>query len=162
MFRLGLSALIVSLLVIPSTVYGEDAKELKIIATAKENTRDSRIGIVIIKLKGLASIRSAEELVASTIAPENAKDPSVQKTMTAELAKLLKVENIDWSKQMVLVGVADDFVSLKVNGKELTATYARYIERPARAVLPFPKVAILTERFEGEIKFVPKEDPKKE
>ena len=47
-------------------------------------------------------IRSAEELVAHSAKPESAKDPAVQKATEAELAKFLKVESIDWSKQMVL------------------------------------------------------------
>src|SRR5262245_39037598 len=47
-------------------------------------------------------IRSAEELVARSSKPESAKDAAVQKTMEEELAKLLRVDAIDWKKQMVL------------------------------------------------------------
>ena len=49
-----------------------------------------------------ASGLRAEELVGVTSKAKSAKDPDVQKEMEAELAKLLKVDAIDWNKQIVL------------------------------------------------------------
>jgi hypothetical protein len=164
MLRHGLSILAASLAIWPAASHGEDAKELKIIATFKEVTDLNGIGPIAFKTKNLAVIRSAEELVAASNKAESAKDSDVQKEMTTAMAKLLKVDAIDWSKQMIMVGVVEGFDSLKSDGKKLTVTYSRYNERPLRFVPPFPKVVVLTERFESEVKFVPSEkkaDPKK-
>ena len=160
--RLLLLALASVLMLLPAFTFADDAKELKVIAKAKEVTQENSIGPIVINKQAPALIRSAEELVAASKKAKSAKDPEVQKEMTTALAKLLKVEGIDWSKQMVLVGVVESFDSLKPDGKVLTATYTRYYERPAPAVLPSPKVAVLTERFEGEVKFVPKPKDDKE
>jgi hypothetical protein len=80
----------------------------------------------------------------------------VQKEMEAELAKLLKVNAIDWSKQMVLGAIATRLVSLKTDGKVVTATFIPYQEPLARRIPPTPKFLVLIERFEGEVRFNPK------
>jgi hypothetical protein len=80
--------------------------------------------------------------------------------MVAELAKLLKVESIDWKKQMVVAGIVESFDSIQSDGKVLTVMFTRFDERPARAILPVHKVVLLVERVEGEAKFVPKESKK--
>jgi hypothetical protein len=137
--------------------YAEEGKELKVAASAKETSREYRIGPVSFTNSSIVLIRSAEELVAASDKPASAKDPAVQKEMTAALAKVLKVEAIDWKKQMVVAGIAESVDSLKVAGNVLTVNYTRHYERPVRAVLPKPKVVVLAERFEGgEVKFVPK------
>ena len=107
-------------------------------------------------------IRSAEELVAHSGKPKSAKDAAVQKAMEAELTKLLEVERIDWSKQMVLAvrgepGTRADrvhFDSLKVEGKVLTVAW-KVKQRPPHAGLGTPIALILVERFDGEVKFGP-------
>jgi hypothetical protein len=139
--------------------YAEDTGELKIIASALNRSSEANIGPVRIRGGGVV-IRNAEELVISSGKSNAVKDPKVQKDMEAELIKLLKVEAIDWSKQMVLAIFGHGFESLKVEDKILTATFVAHYERPARAILPIPKVLILTERFEGEVKFVPKTELK--
>lgn len=101
-------------------------------------------------------IRSAEELVALTDKAKSAKDPAVQKEMVAELAKLLKVDAIDWNKQIVLGVIGEGFDSLNTNGKVLTVTFIPFKERVGRSVPPAPKVLLLIERFEGEVQFVKK------
>jgi hypothetical protein len=164
MLRLWLSILAGSFVLLPATAHGDDAKELKTIATAKEVTRGYAIGPIVLDKKSQTVIRSAEELVDMSNKAKSAKDPEVQKEMTSALAKLLKVEDIDWSKQMIVVGVVESIDSMKADGKVLTVNYTPYIQRPIRAVPAPPKVMVLTERVEGEVKFVPsekKEVPKK-
>jgi hypothetical protein len=140
-------------------VAAEDARELRIIASAHDNSRDFSLGPVQIKA-GSVVIRNAAELVAASSKAGSAKEPAVQKELEAELAKLLKVEAIDWNKQMVLAVRGNGFDSLKVEGKVLTATFVPHYERPVRAILPWPKALVLTERFEGEVKFVPRKELK--
>jgi hypothetical protein len=87
---------------------------------------------------------------------KSAKDPVVQKEMDVELAKLLKVDAVDWRKHIVLGVIGQGFDSLKYDGKVLTATYIPFKEPLTRLIPPTPKVLVLIERFEGEVKFVPK------
>jgi hypothetical protein len=140
--------------VLPAAL-ADDAKELKPIATAKDNSRSASIGPFLLKTDGVV-IRTAEELVALTTKAKSAKDEAVQKEMEAELAKLLKVETIDWNKQMVLGVIGEGFESLTTDGKVLTATFVPFKEPGGRAAPPAPKVLVLVARFEGEVKFVKK------
>jgi hypothetical protein len=142
-------------LIIPTTARAEDTKELKPVATAKDRTLRASIGSFQLQTDGVV-IRSAEELVALTTKAKSAKDPVVQKAMETELAKLLKVEAIDWNKQIVLGVIGEEFDSLKSDGKVLTATFVPFKEPGGRAVPPTPKILVLIDRFEGEVKFVKK------
>jgi hypothetical protein len=142
-------------LILPVPALAEDAKEVKPIATAKDNSRSASIGSFRLKKEG-AVIRSAEELVKVTSQAKDAKDPAVQKEMEAELAKLLKVDAIDWKKQMVLGVISEGFDSLSADGKVLTATFVPFKEPLARAIPATPKVLVLIERFEGEVTFAKK------
>jgi hypothetical protein len=137
----------------------QDAKVVKPIATATSSTRDGRIGPFEIKRHGVV-VRSAEELVGLTGKAKSATDAAVQKEMVAELANLLKVDAIDWKKQMVVAVISERFDSLVTDGKALTATYVPYREPLQLAVPPTPKVMVLIERFEGEVKFVQKSEKK--
>jgi hypothetical protein len=151
MFR----GLIAAWVLLPAMVFAQDpTKELKSIATAKDRERTSNFGPFWVKRPGVI-IRSAEDLVGLTNNPKAAKDPMVQKGMEAVLAKLLKVESIDWSKHMVLGVIGESFESLKIDGKVLTAMFVPFNETVTRAIPPTPKVLVLIERFEGEVKFVP-------
>jgi hypothetical protein len=76
--------------------------------------------------------------------------------MDVELAKLLKVDAVDWRKHIVLGVIGQGFDSLKYDGKVLTATYVPFKEPLTRLIPPTPKVLVLIERFEDEVKFVPK------
>lgn len=163
MLRSGLCLLTASIFLLPIPAQADDAKDLKIIATAKEVTVHITIGPFELKRRDLVVIRSAEELVAASTKAASAKDPAVQKELTGALAKLLKVDAIDWNKQMVVFGIADGMDSLKSDGKTLAVTYLRHPEQLARRIQPYPKILVLTERFEGDVKFTPKEvkkDPK--
>jgi hypothetical protein len=146
---------LVAVAILPATTRAQDVKAVKPIATAKGDSRDGRLGPFEIKRNGVV-IRSAEELVALSSKAKSATDPEVQKEMEAELAKLLKVETIDWKKQMVLAVIGEGFDSLNTDGKVLTATYVPFKEPLQLAVPPTPKVLVLTKRVEGEVKFVQK------
>src|SRR5689334_13591706 len=84
---------------VPLALRADEPKEPKVVASASSAEPS------LVRLKKDDSgvvIRSAEELVAHSGKPDSAKDPAVQKAAEAELAKFLKVESIDWGKQMVL------------------------------------------------------------
>src|SRR5262245_4513558 len=115
-------AFLTAWLILPAVARAEDPKELKPIATAKGDSRDGRLGPFEIKRHGVA-IRSAEELVGLTSKAKSATDAAVQKEMEAELAKLLKVESIDWKKQMVIAVISQRFESVTTDGKIVTAAY---------------------------------------
>jgi hypothetical protein len=76
--------------------------------------------------------------------------------MEAELAKLLKVEAVDWNEQTVLGVIGEGFEALRIEGKVLTATFVPFKEPSGRALPRTPKVLVLLERFDGEVKFVKK------
>jgi hypothetical protein len=155
--------LVAACLVVGSAVLRADpAKEVKIIASAQESSRAANIGPVQLDEPGTAVIRSTEELVALTSRTKSAKDPEVQKAMMDELAKILEVDAIDWSKQMVVAvrgeqGTKADkvhFNSLTVEDKILTVSW-KVKARPPHAGPGTPIALILIDRFDGEVKFVP-------
>jgi hypothetical protein len=160
--QLSVVCLVVACAVIPASLSAEDARELKIIASAQDSPRAAAIGPVQLDDFGGVVIRSAEELVAHSSKAKSAKDAAVQKEMDAELAKLLEVNAIDWNKQMVLAvrgepGTKADrvhFDSLKVEGKVLTVAW-KVKQRPPHAGPGTPIALILVERFDGEVKFGP-------
>ena len=99
--KVSVACLVVACAVLPA-VCAEDAREMIIIASAQDSPRAANIGPVQLNDYGGVVIRSAEDLVTHSSKPNSAKDYAVQKEMTVELAKLLEVDAIDWSKQMVL------------------------------------------------------------
>src|SRR5262245_38858623 len=84
---------------VPLALGAEEPKAPKIIASASDT--DPYL-VRLKKTDGGVVIRSAEELVAHSGKSDSAKDPAVQAAMEADLAKFLKVDSIDWGKQMVL------------------------------------------------------------
>jgi hypothetical protein len=141
-------------------VRAEDARELKIIASAQDSTRAVSIGPVLMEAPGGYVIRSAEQLVALSTKADSAKDRGVQKEIEAELARLLRVDAIDWSKQMAVAvrgepGTKADtirFDSIKVADKVLTVAW-KVRPRPPHAGPGTPIAVILVERFDGEVRF---------
>lgn len=156
--------IVVACAIAPVTLAGEPAKECNIIALAHDSTRAGNIGPVQLDEPATAVIRSAEELVARSSQAGSAKDVAVQNELEAELAKVLGVESIDWSKQMALVvrgepGTKADkvrFGSLTFENNVLTVVW-RVIPRPPHAGPGTPIALILVDRFDGEVKFVPAE-----
>jgi hypothetical protein len=153
-------AVLVVCAVLSVQLRAEDAQELKIIASVQDSVKEAAIGPVQLADYGGVAIRSAEELVALSSKAKSAKDLAVQKEIESELAKLLDVDAIDWSKQMVLAvrgepGTKADrvhFDSLKVEGKVLTVAW-KVKQRPPHAGPGTPIGLILVERFDGEVKF---------
>src|SRR5262249_21990435 len=109
--------------------------------------------------------RSAAELVAATPF-KNLDAPAqvVEKQATAELAKALKVDTIDWAKQMVIVVTAGgrptggwkiDISAVKGKGKTVEVHWkATPPTGFATQAFTHPSVVALTDRVEGEVKFV--------
>jgi hypothetical protein len=114
-------------------------------------------------------IRSAEELVANSSQPLKSKDREAQKEMTSALAKLFKVDAIEWDKQMV-VGIMTGggrgdagklaFVSFLLQGKSLTVHYTGPAF-PGHNCASNSGLALIP-RFDGEVKFVCGNAPKQE
>jgi len=160
--QLSVACLLAAWVILPATARAEDARELKIIASAQDSTRAATIGPLQLDELGGVVIRSAEELVAFSSKAKSAQDPKVQKEIEAELARLLQLDAIDWSKQMALAvrgepGTKADkvrFDSLKVENKVLTVAW-KVIPRPPHAGPGTPIALILVDRFDGEVKFVP-------
>ena len=158
--QLSVACFVAAWAALPALLRAEDARELTIIASAQDSPRTANIGPVQLDNYGGVVIRSAEELVAMSSKPDAAKDPTVQKAMEVQLAKLLEMDAIDWSKQMVLAvrgepGTKADrvhFDSLKVEGKILTVAW-KVKQRPPHAGPGTPIALILVERFDGEVKF---------
>jgi lipoprotein NlpI len=116
-------------------------------------------------------LRSAAELVAATPFKNlDAPQQVVEKQATAELAKALKVDAIDWKTHMLVVvtagvkptgGYSVDIQSIKVADK--TATVAWKLNTPKGAVtqaFTHPGQVALVERFGGEVKFTGTAAPK--
>jgi formylglycine-generating enzyme required for sulfatase activity len=146
---------------LPETLRAEDPEAPLIIASASDPDP------VLVQLKKDDSgvvIRSAEELVAHSSKPDSANDPAVQKASEAALAKRLKVESIDWTKQMVLAvqgrPAKGEFGAIKfdppvLDGKSLLVSWKQE-NRAYRAVYKGPPTGfVLLGRFEGEVKFLP-------
>jgi sulfatase modifying factor 1 len=145
---------------VPMTLCAQELNGLKIIASASDSDP------VLVRLKkndtGVV-IRSAQELITYSSKPASAKDPAVQKAIESELAKRLKVDSIDWSKQMVLAvqgrptngeSGAIKFESPKIEGKVLLVFWKQE-NRVTR--LPYrgpPTGFALVERFEGKVTFL--------
>ena len=154
--------LVVACTALPGLLHAEEARELKIIASAQDSPRAASIGPVRLEAPGSVVIRSAEELAALSSKAKSAKDAAVQKEMESELARLLEVDGIDWSKHMALAvrgeaGTKADrvkFDSLRIEDRTLTVAW-RVKPRPPHAGPGTPIAVILVERFDGEVKFVP-------
>jgi hypothetical protein len=96
------------------------------------------------------------------------KDPKLaaaadeQKRAEAWAARLLKVEKIDWTKQMVVAvdagsvgnGREVKLVSAKADGQTLTVTWQTLTK--AKSGLANPRLVALMPRFEGDVVFVEK------
>lgn len=158
--RLAIACSVFACAVLAAPARAEEAREVEIIASAQDSTRVASIGPVLLDATGGYVIRSAEQLVTLSSKADSAKDPAVQKEIEAELVKLLKVDAIDWSKQMALAvrgepGTKADtirFDSIKVEDKVLTVAW-KVRPRPPHAGPGTPVAVILVERFDGEVRF---------
>lgn len=114
----------------------------------------------------LRVVRSPEEMVSvSTIGlgaanrEKAASDPVIQKAVTEQVTKLLKVEKIDWKNQMLIVmgdsqarrGVPKRSYSLKVAGGKLTVQVAK--DQDGFAGCGTEWAILIVDRFDGQIEF---------
>lgn len=141
--------------------------ERQVIAAAMNSEYVPDIGPIHFNRKnGHMTIRSAEELAAKGSAPGNATDAYVQKQATADLAQLLKVNQIDWDKQMVVAldagefttdGVSDalrvEIVSVQIINKTLTVSWRLCRPLAKRVTEQRPKAVVLLERWDGAVEF---------
>ena len=143
----------------PAYLSADEVREVNIIASAHDSPLEAGIGPIQLRERGGLVIRNANELVALSAKP-NTKDATERKELEAELAKVLDMSTVDWSKQMVLAvrgtqGTRLDRIhidSLKAEGKVLTVTW-KIKQRPPHAGPGSPVSLLLVERFD-EVKFV--------
>ena len=139
----------------------DEAREVNVIASAHDSPLVAGIGPINLRERGGIVICNSDELVALSDKPGASKDPAVRKELEAELAKVLEMPAIDWSKQMVLAvrgsqGTRLDrihFDSVRIEGKVLTVAW-RLKQRPPHAGPGSPVSLLLVDRFNGEVKFV--------
>jgi hypothetical protein len=86
---------------------------------------------------------------------------------TARVVKMLKVDKIDWNKQMLLIlsggtqrtgGYSVELTGLKVKGDELTVHWKLVAPRPGKRVtraVSHPALTLLVERYDDTIRFDP-------
>jgi hypothetical protein len=147
--------------ILPAPLGAEDAKDLK-------------PGVKIVMTHGplaykpqILVIRSPEELVAHSSKALQSKDRKVQQEMSSTLAKLFKVDAIDWDKQMV-VGIMTGggrgdagnlaFGSILLQGKSLTVHYTGPAY-PDHSCACNSGLALIP-GCDGEVKFVCENAPK--
>jgi len=112
--------------------------------------------------RGHLILRSPEELTKVMAGLGGNIDKSLER-----VTKMLKVDKIDWKKQMLLIisggrqrtgGYRVELTSLKVKGDELTVRWKLIGPRPGQAVtqaLSYPALTLLVERYDNTIRFDP-------
>ena len=115
-------------------------------------------------------IRSAAELVEAIPMYKNrdALPAAVEKAATADLAKALKVKDIDWNKQMLVVvsggtrrsgGYRVEVTGLAIKDKTMTAKWTLHSPKGvATAVITHPGEVVLVPKFAGKVVFDPAKD----
>lgn len=168
--------LVVGVLLLTSSrlpVLGADEpRALKVFASQSWSNASSKIGPLTFVRKSTHDkatfvIRTAKDLAAVTWEafkePKNADDAVLQKEVADQFAKLLKVDRIDWDKQMVIAiwdaanvrgprgGV--EFVSFNVQGNQLTVRWK--LDEKRDGSYPVPRGVALVDRFDGTVVFSP-------
>jgi len=111
-------------------------------------------------------IRSAEELAkAAGLEKPNGED--AQKKATETVAKALKVDDIDWKKQMVIVvtggvkrtgGYSVEITKIETADKVMTVHWKLNSPKPGSPVtqtITHPALTVIVDRFEGKVVFDP-------
>ena len=153
--QLAIACLVAARAILPGPLGAGDVKDLK--PRAKIVMAH---GPLAYKPQLRLVIRSAEQLVAKSSKPLKSKDREVQQEMSSALAKLFKVDAIDWDKQMV-VGIMTGggrgdagslaFVSFLRQGKTLTVYYIGPAF-PDHTCASNSGLALIP-RFDGQVKF---------
>lgn len=117
---------------------------------------------------GLLVVRSVEELVAESPQGRAAKDPAaarkdsdLQKAVEKQLVATLKVDKIDWEKQMVVVVSTDSGDNRRANPKVVVVTVKASGEKVTVAVVKgqseyagfgrYPGVVAIVEKHDGKV-----------
>jgi hypothetical protein len=138
----------------------DDKNDLKILARGVWPVRQEKPTQLV--------IRSGEEVaIALGVDPKDAREKRFQTDATADTAKLLKVRDIDWSKQMLVVvaagakrtgGYRVEILSLRVKEGALTVTWKLHTPAAGGIVtqaITYPSQMVLVERFQGPVRFDP-------
>jgi hypothetical protein len=154
--QLAVACLVTAWAILPAPLSAEDGKDLKPGAKIVMSP-----GPLVYKAPRILVIRTAEELVAYSNKPLQSKDREVQQEISSALAKLFKVDAIDWNKQMV-VGIMTGggrgdsgnlaFNSFLLQGKSLTVHYTGPAY-PDHNCASLSGLALIP-RCEGQVKFV--------
>jgi hypothetical protein len=142
----------------------EPAPAMKVIA--RGSWGQSQVNTGELRTPKLLVIRKAEDL--ANLAPYNRLDALpgiVGKNATADLAKDLKVKDIDWSKQMVVIVLAGmkpsgghgvEVTGVKVVKGVLKVSWKAIApDGIATAVITFPSQAVLLPAFAGKVEADP-------
>jgi hypothetical protein len=138
----------------------KDASEIKIQARSVWPVREEKPAERV--------IRSGEELaVALGVDPSDTKGKKFRTGATEDTAKLLKVKDIDWSKQMLIIvaagekrtgGYRVEIVSLRIKDGMLIVNWKLHSPPPDAIVtqaLSYLSQMVLVKRFRGAVRFEP-------
>jgi len=119
-----------------------------------------------------AVVMDAEQLVKTTGNPEKAKDEAVQKKTVDSMAQAMKVKDIDWNKQMMIVvgggkqstdGFVVDVTGVEKRGDMLVVLWKLQKVKagtPVTEGAKHPTMAILVGKFDGAVTFDPPAEKK--
>ena len=163
MLPLTLTALSLIVAVDPEPI---DANATKIVA--RSQWPHARVDVNSAgKDKAQLVLRSAAELVAAVPMYKNrdALPAAVEKAATADLAKELKVKDIDWAKQMVVVvsggsrssgGYRVEVTGLEIKDKTMTVKWKLHSPKGiATSAFTHPSEIVLVPKFAGKVVFAP-------
>ncbi len=163
MLPLTLTALSLIVAVDPEPV---DANATKVVARSR--WLHARVDVNSAgKDKAQLVLRSAAELVAAVPMYKNrdALPAAVEKAATADLAKELKVKDIDWAKQMVVVvsggsrssgGYRVEVTGLEIKDKTMTVKWKLHSPKGiATNAFTHPSEIVLVPKFAGKVVFAP-------
>jgi hypothetical protein len=140
----------------PAALAAAGEKELKVFAKAPVRPGNRGAGNLVIR--GGQELAKLMGGVGANIDDANAR-----------MAKILKVDKIDWNKQMLLVigggkqrsgGYRVEVTGLKVKGDTLTVHWKLVGPRrgqPVTKAITYPALTLLVERFDDTIRFDPPE-----
>jgi hypothetical protein len=118
-------------------------------------------------------VRSAQELaLALGVDAKHARDRRFQNDAVSDTIKLLKVKEIDWNKQMLVVvtagaqrtgGYRVDIESLRVKDGVLIVNWKLHVPQPGVVVtqaISYPAQMALVDHFHGSVQFDPPAEKK--
>jgi hypothetical protein len=146
---------------LPAWAVDPEDQTPKVIATA--NWPSNQLG----RRLGYSRGKKAAATLYAGLDFKKADDPAFQKEADAKLAKLFKVNALDWSKQMVILaeagrcktgGYTVEVTSLEVKDKNLIVKWKLNEPKPGSDVpkeASYPAIVLLVDRFDGDVIFDP-------